>query len=160
MELTLAHLNGVAMLPTRRVERYLEYVPPTQHDIVLELRSLIVSVAPGVTESLRRTGLSYYFKERGGPVSAGLCQIGLHADHVRLAVIHGAFLPDPCHLLNADGDRLYKRYVALHSYEQAPLEALRDLLRASAQFDPYTLQPRTHCSAMPPAAARGRLGPT
>ncbi len=129
------------MLPTRRIERYLEFASPTLRDIVLELRSLIVSAAPGVTEAVRRTGLSYYFRERGGPVSAGLCQMSLHADHVRLAFIHGAFLPDPCRLLRAEADRRYKRYVALHSYEQAPWEELQALLSASAHFDPRRLPP-------------------
>lgn len=129
------------MLPTRRIQRYLEHAPPALADIVLELRSLIVSVAPAVTESARRTGLSYFFRERGGPVSAGLCQISLHGDHVRLAFIHGAFLPDPSQLLQAEGDRLYKRYVPLHSYERAPWDALQALISASARLDPYHLPP-------------------
>jgi hypothetical protein len=106
-------------------------------EIVLELRNLIFSVAPSATEAVRRNGLTYYDRERGGPVSAGICQIGLEPDHVRLAFVHGAFLPDPQRLLQ--GDVKYKRYVRLDVYKQAPWDDLRDLIAASARFDPYTL---------------------
>ena len=80
------------MLSTRLVETYLQsqIVPPELRDIVMELRSLIVSIAPNATETCYRTGIKYYAAERGGPVSAGLCQINLQPDHVRLAFIHGA----------------------------------------------------------------------
>ena len=124
------------MLPTRRLETYLQFADPELRDIVLELRSLISTAAPGVTEWLRRFGLTYYFAERGGPVSAGLCQISLHADHVQLAFIHGAFLPDPRHLLT--GRPRYKRHLKLYSFEQTPWEAVQALLEASARFDPRT----------------------
>ncbi len=82
-------------------------------DIILELRNIIVAVAPGVTEKGHSRGFSYYYKERGGPVSAGVCQIIIFEDHIRLAFIHGGFLPDPKHLL--EGETLYKRNVRLYS---------------------------------------------
>jgi hypothetical protein len=126
------------MLPTSAVERILQPASPAFQEIVLELRNMIVSVAPGVTEAVHSRGFSYYVKERGGPVSAGVCQIGLHEDHVRLAFIHGAFLPDPRHLL--EGDSQYKRFVLLTSYDRAPWDDLEDLIRASYRFDPRTLQ--------------------
>ena len=125
------------MLPTRQIELYLQHVPPQLRDIVLELRSLIVSVAPAATEARHPKGFTYYDAERGGPVSAGLCQISLHRGHVRLAFVHGAFLPDPKGLL--EGDRKYKRFVRIYSYERAPWEDLKDLVTSSSRFDPYTL---------------------
>ena len=128
------------MLPTPQVARLIERWPPALQDIALELRSLIVTVAPGVTETWRRWGFSYYFAERGGPVSAGLCQILIQPDHLRLAFNHGAFLPDPKNL--RQGEEKYKRYVRLKSYEGAPWDDLRALLAASARFDPYTLKMR------------------
>ncbi len=125
--------------PTAEIERCLRHLPPDRRDIVLELRSLILSVAPGVTEAIQRRGFTYYFAERGGPVSAGLCQIGLFPDHIRLAFVHGAFLPDPRGLL--EGDRLAKRFVRLAGFDQAPWDDLRALLIASACFDPRSLSP-------------------
>jgi hypothetical protein len=126
------------MLPTRFLEKYLEKTPATLQDIILELRNIIVAVAPGVTEKGHRRGFSYYFKERGGPVSAGVCQIIIFEDHIRLAFIHGGFLPDPKHLL--EGETLYKRHVRLYSYETAPWDDLKDLITNSSRFDPRTLQ--------------------
>jgi hypothetical protein len=125
--------------PTAEIERCLRYTPPPLRDIVFELRSLIQSVAPGVTEEIQRRGFTYFFAERGGPVSAGLCQIGLFPDHIRLAFVHGAFLPDPRGLL--EGDRLAKRFVRLADFDHAPWDDLRALLLASAQFDPRSLSP-------------------
>ena len=77
-------------------------------------------------------------KKSYGAVKGGICQIEIHIDHVRLSFIHGAFLPDPQELLQ--GERLYKRYVRLASYESVPWEALRELIHASAQFDPASLK--------------------
>ena len=81
------------------------------------------------------------FAERGGPISAGICQINLERDHIRLAFIHGAFLPDPKSLLQ--GDRQYKRYVKITSFDQAPWDDLQDLITASAHFDPRANAPRS-----------------
>jgi len=128
------------MLPTRYLEKFLQQSQPHLQEIVLELRNIIASVAPAATETVLWDGLSYYDDTRGGPISAGICQIGVHEDHVRLAFIHGSFLPDPQHLL--EGDQKYKRFVRLHSFENAPWDDLKDLITASFHFDPRTLQPR------------------
>lgn len=124
------------MLPIREVERFLENSPRELSDIVLQIRDLVLSAAPSVTEVIRRHGILYYYPERGGPVSAGVCQVRLYPDHVRLAFIHGAFLPDPAGLLR--GEPLYKRYVRIDSYDDAPWQAIQDLITASAHFDPCT----------------------
>lgn len=123
--------------PTGEIELCLRTLTPELRDIVLELRSLILTVAPDITERIQRRGFTYYHPARGGPVSAGLCQIGLERDHVRLAFVHGACLPDPKGLLT--GPARYKRYVALRAYARVPWDDLRDLLAASARFDPRTL---------------------
>lgn len=125
------------MQPTRDIERYLANIPADLRDIVCELRSIIVAIAPAATETIHRHGFSYYHAERGGPVSAGICQINLQTDHIQLAFIHGAFLPDPKKLLR--GDRLAKRYVKIASFVQAPWDDLQALIQASADFDPRSL---------------------
>ena len=122
------------MLPIHQVELFLQQTPPHLQEIVLELRNLIASAAPDAVEVVRWGGLSYFHAGRGGIVSAGICQIGIHTDHVRLAFIHGAFLSDPRRLL--EGDRKAKRYIRITSYEDAPWEYLEGLIRASSQFDP------------------------
>lgn len=132
--------NRCIMFPEHYVEKYLQYTTPELRDIVLEIRSIVASVAPGATEKQHSRGFSYYFKERGGPVSAGICQIAIFDDHVRLGFIHGAFLPDPQDLLI--GEPKYKKHVRIFHYEEAPWEAIRELITASSRFDPYTLKER------------------
>jgi hypothetical protein len=128
------------MLPLSQVETFLQRIPSPLQDIVFELRNIIATVAPTATEVILWKGINYYFKERGGPVSAGICQINALEDHVRLGFIHGSYLPDPHGLL--EGDRKVKRFVRIISYESAPWDDLRNLITASSRFDPYTLKPR------------------
>ena len=73
-------------------------------------------------------------------MSAGICQIGIFPDHVRLGFIHGAFLPDPEGLLV--GEPKYKKHLRIYRFEDAPWEYIRRLIEASSRFDPYTLKER------------------
>lgn len=126
------------MLPMRQLEIFLEHTPKHLQDIVFELRNIIACVAPDVAEVVRWGGLSYFHEGRGGIVSAGICQIGIHEDHIRLAFIHGAFLPDPRHLF--EGTRKSKRFVRIESYNEAPWDYLKELIVSAARFDPYSIQ--------------------
>jgi len=125
------------MLPLHEVETFLQHTPAPLQEIVLELRNLVVSVAPDAVEVIRWKGLSYFHAGRGGIVSAGICQIGIEKDHVRLAFIHGAFIPDPRGML--EGKQKAKRSLRIDSYESAPWEYLKELIEASSRFDPYSL---------------------
>ena len=129
------------MQPTHDVELYLiqavPHLTPDLRDIIFELRDIVATIAPTATETIHRQGFSYYYAERGGPVSAGICQINWERDHIRLAFNHGAFLPDPKGLLR--GDRLVKRYVKIASFDQAPWDDLQNLITASAHFDPRSI---------------------
>jgi hypothetical protein len=126
------------MLHLHEVEVFLQGVPAHLQDIVIELRNIIVSVVPQTVEVIRWGGLSYFHEGRGGPVSAGICQIGIHKDHIRLAFIHGVFLSEPRRLF--EGTQKYKRYIRLNSYEAAPWEYLRQLIQEASQFDPRSIQ--------------------
>jgi hypothetical protein len=125
------------MLGLHEIEVFLQRVPVRLQDIVLELRNIIVSVAPDAVEVVRWGGLSYFHEGRGGIVSAGICQIGLHDDYVRLDFIHGIFLSDPHHLLQ--GTQKVKRYIKIPSYDDAPWESLKQLIEESSRFDPSSL---------------------
>ncbi len=82
------------MLPLHEVEAFLQHTPAPLQEIVLELRNLVAAVSPDAVEVIRWGGLSYYHAGRGDR-QRGVCQIGIQKDHVRLAFIHGAFIPDP-----------------------------------------------------------------
>jgi len=106
-------------------------------EIVFELRNIIASVAPDATEVIRWGGLSYFHEGRGGIVSAGICQIEIHKEHVRLAFIHGMFLPDPRKLLR--GTQKYKRFIEIDSYDNAPWDDLKELIVSASKFDPHSV---------------------
>lgn len=125
------------MLPISSLFHHLEKTPPEIRDIVLELRNLIASVAPNATEVRHSRGFSYYDDKRGGTVSAGICQIAIFEDHVRLAFVHGAFLPDPKSLLF--GEAKYKKYIRITSYAEAPWDYFTFMIRESANFDPRSI---------------------
>lgn len=124
----------MSMLPIQHIQTILEGLPPDLQDIVLEIRSIIAQAAPGVTETYRRNYFSYYYAERGGPVSAGVCGVGWSPGCIRLAFPHGAFIPDPQSLL--EGDRLAMRWLHLYAFNDVPWEAVRALITAHARFDP------------------------
>jgi hypothetical protein len=125
------------MIPLAELIAHYRNLPPELLDILVELRNLVAQIAPGASEEVRRQGLVYYCAERGGPVSAGICQILVQPDCIHLAFIHGAFLPDPAGLLRSEG-RLAKRYARIDSYADAPWDELRALIEVHARFDPYT----------------------
>ena len=125
------------MLPTSSIAHQLEHMNPELRDIVLELRNLVAEVTPFAAETFHSRGFSYFDDRRGGTVSAGICQVIIMEDHVRLAFIHGAFLPDPKGLLL--GDAKYKKYIRINHYEDAPWEYLKDIIAASADFDPRAI---------------------
>jgi hypothetical protein len=129
------------MLSIKIIEARFKNLSPDLLDVVLELRNIIAQIAPGVTEESMYSGMVYYMAERGGHVSAGVCLIRVYADHIRLAFFHGAFLPDPDHLLR--GNQVAMRDLNIRSYETAPWESIRDLIEASYRFDPYTQTFRT-----------------
>jgi hypothetical protein len=101
--------------------------------LVEQLREVVFSVAPTAMERLVWQELSYE-KPRGGAVKRGICQIGVRSGEVRLAFVHGAFLPDPAGLLQ--GSAKYKRFVPIRSDRDVQSPALRELIEASLRFEP------------------------
>src|SRR5512133_59151 len=97
------------MIPIAMLEEHLKHMPEDILDIVMEIRDIVERLCPEAIERLDRNGISYFDANRGGPVKAGICQILFKQDYVSLEFIHGAFLPDPAHLLR--GNNLYKKQV-------------------------------------------------
>jgi len=126
------------MLPFHHIETFLQRTPLHLQEIVLELRNIIFSVAPDATEVVPWGDLSYYHEGRGGIVSAGICQIEIRKNHVLLAFIHGAFLPDPHKLLH--GTQKYKRFIEIDSYDDAPWDDLKELILSASKFDPRSIK--------------------
>jgi len=124
------------MLSIHEVDTVLQRVEPRLRDIVFELRNLVAEAEPQANEIIHWFGLSYCQPGYTQPVSRGICQIWLQPDHIQVAFLQGAFLPDPQHLLT--GDRIAKRFLRIYSYEEAPWDDLKALIDAAARYDPYT----------------------
>src|SRR4030065_313031 len=132
-------MSPAAFLPTPLLERRLDRCPAQLRDLVFELRDLIAAVAPDVTETILWEGLAYFNPKVGGPIKGAICQIAILRDHVRLAFVRGAFLPDPKGLLEWKGRSKHKRHITLRSYDTAPWSYLRELVASSYRLDPYSL---------------------
>jgi hypothetical protein len=126
------------MLPLHEIESFLQRVPTHLQDIIFELRNIVAAAAPDSVEVIRWGGLSYFHAGRGGIVSAGICQIGVHDRYVRLDFIHGIHLSDPKHLL--EGTQKSKRFIRVSTYDDAPWNDLRQLIEEASRFDPRSLQ--------------------
>jgi hypothetical protein len=125
------------MLATKTILTHFQHIEPRLMDIVFEIRNIIAGVFPAAAESIHKRGMTYFDASRGGHVSANICQIVIFDDHVRLAFIQGAFLPDPRHLLREEEGRIAMRFIEIHNYESAPWEDFKELIKASVAFDPY-----------------------
>ncbi|HPS42316.1 MAG TPA: DUF1801 domain-containing protein [Anaerolineaceae bacterium] len=125
------------MLTLSEIHSHYQHLPGDQLDILVEIHNLVAEIAPTATERLDRWGITYYHADRGGPVSAGICQMLVKGDHIHLAFIHGAFLPDPRGLL--EGSTFPKRFMRLASYEDTDWDAIRALIEVHSNFDPRTL---------------------
>jgi hypothetical protein len=132
-------VKRTGFLSGAKVERFLRFIPPSSKEIALELRNLVASVCPYATERILWGGLSYHDASKGGPVKGAICQIELDRNRVRLSFIHGARLRDDDCLLA--GDRLSKRYMVIGSYDDAPWEAISDLIKEASSLDPSTFGP-------------------
>ncbi|MBA4385968.1 MAG: hypothetical protein C0410_14610 [Anaerolinea sp.] len=125
------------MIPIAMLEEHLKHMPEDILDIVMEIRDIVERLCPEAIERLDRNGIVYFDANRGGPVKAGICQIVFKQDYVSLEFIHGAFLPDPAHLLR--GNNLYKKQVLLGAFNDVPWDEITALITASAHFDPASL---------------------
>jgi hypothetical protein len=125
------------MLNTRIFEKKIAPFPSEVQEIAMEIRNLVAEVAPQETEKVHSRGFTYFFKDRIGPVSAGIFQISLFQDHVQLGFLHGALLNDPKNLLI--GKAKAKRYLKIPQYSNADWYYFKQLILEHSNFDPYTL---------------------
>lgn len=124
---------------SREFEAFLARQPRDLRSIVSRLRNFALSVNPNAYERMTAHGLSYHDASRGGPVKAGICKILIKDEHVRLSLVHGAFIPDPSRLLQEESGRKAMRFLEIYPSKAPPWEAIEELIRAQAEFDPATI---------------------
>lgn len=87
------------MISISELEKRLALLSRDTIEILLEIHNIVTNLAPYAEERLDPKGITYFDSTRGGPVKAGICQIQVKSDSLRLVFIHGSFLPDPAKLL-------------------------------------------------------------
>lgn len=127
-------MSESGFLSSAEIEGFLQFSSPEVQEIVMELRSLVVSACPGAAEQILWGGLSYHDPAKGGPVKGAICQIEVIQKQVQLSFIHGVRLGDPEALLS--GDQLSKRSMAIASFDRAPWDAIQALIEEAAALDP------------------------
>jgi hypothetical protein len=123
-----------ARCSARDVEALVAGLSVQQRQVVATLRRLIRQAAPEAEETVLWGSLSYHRSGFGGRIKGAVCLITPRIDCVHLGFIHGAALSDPLGLLR--GTAKIKRFVPIARVEDIDQDALSDLVRESARYDP------------------------
>jgi hypothetical protein len=117
--------------PPPEVTTFLAAYPKKVRDIALELRRLVLELAPGAIEQVDIPAkmLAYGF---AATYKDTICVITPQKDYVNLGLPRGAELPDPAGLLTGTGKRA--RHVRVSAIENAGGAALRGLVMESVKL--------------------------
>lgn len=101
----------------------------------MELRSLVLEVAPKLHETISFRSLCYFKPGRPyGVIGGNVCLIGTRGGSLFLSFLHGAFLPDPNGLLQGKGKA--KRHIEVREPADIERRALAQLVRAAVRYEP------------------------
>jgi hypothetical protein len=113
----------VTYLRDPRVDAYFEPLPPWQADICQQVRNLVHTADPEVTETIKRTVQPYFVLQ--GNIAALLAA----KDHVNVFLYDGGIVPDPEHIITAGQQNSTARTVAFRAGEQINTDALLAMFR-------------------------------
>lgn len=114
-------------LADRQPANYLDAFSSETRELILALRALVLTAAPGVAEAIRYNALNYFLDGvRYGCIGGNVCMIDHRRGVVLLGFMHGLTLPDPAHLLQGKGT--HKRDVPITSLRDLRNPALRRLV--------------------------------
>jgi len=108
------------------VDAYLNTLPDWQERLCQELRDLIHTAVPDVTETVKRT-VRPYFVHHGN-----ICAFLATKDHVNLFLYDGAIVPDPDRIITGGHDNATARTVAFWEHDEIPVAPLTTMLRQIA----------------------------
>jgi hypothetical protein len=94
-----------------RVDAYIEALPDWQQDICREVRALVHSVDPELTETIKRTRQPYFVLE------GNVCALLATKDHVNVFLYDGAIVPDPEGIITGGHDNATARTMAVYRGE-------------------------------------------
>jgi hypothetical protein len=106
-----------------RVDAYIDTLPGWQQRICREVRDLVHSADPEVTETIKRTYRPYFVLE--GNIGALLAA----NDHVNVFLYDGAIVPDPEGIITAGHENKTARTVAVREGETINAPALTAMFK-------------------------------
>ena len=106
-----------------RVDAYIDSLPAWQQDICGQVRALVHSADPDVTETVKRR-IQPYFELQGN-----ICALLAAKDHVNVFLYDGAIVPDPEGIITAGHDNKTARTVAIRPGEAINAPALTAMFR-------------------------------
>jgi hypothetical protein len=101
-----------------RVDAYIDSLPAWQQDICRQVRALVHSADPEVTETVKRR-IRPYFELQGN-----ICALLAARDHVNVSLYDGAIVPDPEGIVTGGHDNKTARTVAVRQGEVINAPAL------------------------------------
>jgi len=105
-----------------RVDAYIDGLPGWQQATCRQLRDLIHSVDPEMTETIKRRDRPYFV------LDGNVCALLAAKDHVNLFLYDGAIVPDPDGLITGGHDNQTARTIAYREGEAIRERPLREML--------------------------------
>ena len=105
-----------------RVDAYIDGLPGWQQATCRQLRDLIHSVDPEMTETIKRRDRPYFV------LDGNVCALLAAKDHVNLFLYDGAIVPDPDGLITGGHDNQTARTIAYREGESIRERPLREML--------------------------------
>src|SRR6202035_86823 len=108
----------------RRVDAYIDALPDWQQVICREVRALVHTADPEVTETVKRTDRPYFL------LQGNICALLAAKDHVNVFLYDGAIVPDPEGIITSGHGNTTARTVAIRQGETINAPALTAIFRA------------------------------
>ena len=105
-------------VPDPRVDAYIAGLPDWQRAICQQVRELVHSVDPAVSETIKRTIRPYFVLE------GNICALLATKDHVNVFLYDGAIVPDPAGIITGGHDNSTARTIAFYEDDTVNAAAL------------------------------------
>jgi hypothetical protein len=125
------------MNPSENIDRLIADLADWRGKTLARVRKAILAADPGIVEEWKWMGSPVWSRD-------GLIAVGnSHKNKVKLTFAHGAHLPDPDKLFNADDRGNTRRAIDLLEGDKVDERALKNLVRAAIEYNLTKLKKNT-----------------
>jgi hypothetical protein len=125
------------MNPSENIDRLIADLADWRGKTLARVRKAILAADPGIVEEWKWMGSPVWSRD-------GLIAVGnAHKNKVKLTFAHGAHLPDPDKLFNADDRGNTRRAIDLLEGDKVDERALKNLVRAAIEYNLTKLKKNT-----------------